>query len=57
MCLDESGTGVAESYRNVANGRKVASAISSFVNGRGLQLEFMKALLIPILFFGSETMI
>ena len=47
--MDESGTDVAECHRKVASGRKVAGAIRSLVNVRGLQLELESALL-----YGSD---
>ena len=34
--LDESGTNEAEFHRKVANGRRVAGAVRSLVNARGL---------------------
>ena len=37
--LDESGTDKAKCRRKVARGRRVAGAIRSLVNARGLQLE------------------
>ena len=36
--LDESGTDEAKCSRKVTSGRKVAGAIRSLVNARGLQL-------------------
>ena len=56
--LNESGT---EHHRKVAVGRRVADAISSLVNSRVLQLEWAKVLhetlLVPVLIYGSETII
>ena len=53
--LDEPGTNVAKYHR------EVASAIRSLVNVMGLQLECVsqlhEGLLVPILLYGSETMI
>ena len=58
--LNESGTNEAECRRQVESGRRVASAIMSLVNDRGLQLECVrvlhKTLLVPVLMYGSETM-
>ena len=45
----------------VKNGRKLAGAIRSLISGRGLQLECARvldeALLMPVLMYGSKTMI
>ena len=45
----------------MASGRRVASAISSLVNVRDLQLECARVLhvtsLVPFLMYGSETML
>ena len=45
----------------MANGRRVAGAIRSLVNARGLQLECARVLhetlFVPVLKYGSETMI
>ena len=45
----------------MANGRRVAGAIRSLLNARSLQLEcakvFHESLLVPVLMYGSETMI
>ena len=62
MCvLYESGTDEAECSRKAASGRRVSGAIRSLVNARSLQLEcarvFHETLLVPILMYGSETMI
>ena len=47
--------------KKAASGRKVSDAIRSLVNARSLQLEcarvFHETLLVPILMYGSETMI
>ena len=47
--------------RKVASWRRVSGAIRSLVNARNLQLEcarvFYESLLVPILTYGSETMI
>ena len=47
--------------RKVASGRKVAGAIRSLVNARSLQLVCARVLheplLVPVLIYGSETMI
>ena len=57
--LDESSTDEAECSRKVARRRRVAGAIRSMVNA--LQLEcarvLHKSLLVPVLTYGSETMI
>ena len=59
--LDEPGTDEAEYSRKVPSGRRVASAISSLVNARDLQLEYAKVLheilLIPVFMYGSETIL
>ena len=59
--LDESGTDEAECSRKVASGMRVAGDIRSLLNARSLQLECAKvlheSLLVPVLTFGSETMI
>ena len=59
--MDESGIDDAKCCRKVASGRKVADAIRSLVNTRGLQLECVRVLhiglLMPVLLYGSETMI
>ena len=38
--LDESGTDKSECHMKVPNGRKVAGAIRSLANARGLQLDW-----------------
>ena len=59
--LDESGTDEEECNRKVANGRRVAVAIRSLVNDRGLQIEragvLHESLLLPVLTYGSKTLI
>jgi hypothetical protein len=59
--LDDKGTDDAECGRKVSSGRKVAGAIKSLVNAKGLSLECMKVLhesmLIPVLMYGSESMV
>ena len=59
--LDESGTYEAQCSSKVASGRRVAGAIRSLVNTRSLQLECARvlheSLLVPVLMYGSETMI
>ena len=59
--LDESGTDEAECSRKVVSGRRVTDAIRSLVNAMSLQLECVmvlhESLLVPILTYGSETMI
>ena len=59
--LDESGTDEAECSRKVVSGRRVAGAIRSLINARSLQLEcarvLQESLLVPVLTYGSETMI
>ena len=55
--LNESGTDGAESSRKVANGTRVASAISSLVNAWDLQLECAKVLHETLLMHDSETML
>ena len=59
--MDESDTDDAECRRKVASGRRVTGAIRSLVNVMGLRLEyarvFYESLLVPVLIYGSETMI
>ena len=59
--LNESGTDRAECSRKVASGRRVAGAIRSLGNARDLQLEWARvlheALLVPVLMYGSETIL
>ena len=58
FALDERGTNEAEYPRKMANGRRVAGAIRSLVNVRGLMLEFARilheTLLMSVLMYGSE---
>ena len=58
--LDEAGTDEAECSRKVESGKRVAGAIGSLVN-RSVQLECAmvldESLLVPVLTYGSETMI
>ena len=55
--LYESSTDQAEYSRKVVSGRRVAVAIRSLVNARGVQFEyariFHESLLVPILMYGS----
>ena len=51
--LDESGTDGAVCSRKVVSGRRVASAIMFLVNARDLH----ETLLVPVLMYGSETML
>ena len=59
--LDESGTDEAECSSKVASGRRAAGTIRSLVNAFSLQLQCAKilheSLLVPVLKYGSETMI
>ena len=59
--LDEVSTDGVECSRKVASGRRVAGAIRSLVNARDLKIECARVLhetlLIPILMYGSETML
>src|SRR5678815_5117333 len=59
--LDEKGTDDAECSRKVLNGRKVAGAIKSLVDVKGLSLECARVLhegmLLPVLMYSSETMV
>ena len=59
--LDEAGTDETESSRKVVSGRRVAGVIRSLVNDRSLQLDCARvlheSLLVPVLTYGSETMI
>ena len=50
--LDEKGTDDGECCRKVVNGRKVAGAIKSLVNVKGLSLEC--AMLLPVLLYSSD---
>ena len=59
--LDESDTDGAEYIRKVASGRRVVGPIGSLVNARNMQLECARVLhetlLVPVLMYGSETML
>ena len=44
----------AECRRKVASGRRMAGAIRSLVNARGLQIEWAS---VPVITYRSETMI
>ena len=59
--LDESSKDEAECRRKVASGSRIAGAIRSPVYGRGMQLECVRvlreSLFVPVLMYGSETMI
>ena len=59
--LDESGTDEAECRSKVTCGRRVAGAIRSLVNAKGLQLQRARVLheqlLLTVPMYGSETMI
>jgi hypothetical protein len=59
--LDEKGMDDAECGRKVSSGRKVAGAIRSLVNVKGLSLACSRVLhesmLVPVLMYGSETMV
>ena len=59
--FDESVTDRAKYSRKVASGRKMAGAIKSLVIARNLQFEsarvFHETLFLPVLMYGSETML
>ena len=59
--MDEVGTDWAECSRNLASGRRDAGAIRPLVNARVLQLQCARVLhetlLVPVLTYGSETML
>ena len=59
--LDESGTDEAECSRKAASGRRVAGTIRSLINARYLEIKnarvFNETLLVPILTYGSETIL
>ena len=59
--MEESGTDEAVSCRKVASGQRVAYAILSLVNARGLQLEcarvLYETLFTPVFMYSIETMI
>ena len=57
----KSGINEIECSRKMVSGRRVVGAIRSLVNASGLQLECARvlheSLLMPVLMYGSETMI
>ena len=59
--LDESGTDGAECSRKEASGRKLSGAFRSLVSARDLQFYCARVLhetlLVPVLMYGSETML
>ena len=59
--MDKSGTDGVEFSRKVPSGKRVTGAIRSLVNVRDFQLQcarvLHKSLLIPVLMYGSETML
>ena len=59
--LDKKATDDAECSKKVVNYRKVAGAIKSLVDVKGLSLECTRVLhegmLLPVLMYTSETMI
>ena len=59
--LHESDTDVAECLRELASERHIAGVIRSLINGKVLQFEcgnmLHEALLMPVLLYGSETVI
>ena len=59
--MDDSGTDNVECCKKVSSWRKVADAIRSMVDVRGLQLQcarvLHKALLIPVFMYGSDKVI
>ena len=59
--LEESGTDKVEWCREMTSGRRVAGAIRPLVTAMSLQLECARvlhdSLLVPVLTYGSETMI
>ena len=61
MCLDESGTDGAECSSKVESGRRVTGANKSLVYARDLELQCARVLhetlLVPVLMYGSETML
>ena len=58
---DKSSTDGAECRRKMASGKRVAGAIRSLVNARGLELECSRVLnvtlLVPVLSYGSKTLL
>ena len=59
--MNDKGTDDAECGRKVSSGRKVAGAIKSLVNVKGLSIECTRVLhesmLLPVLMYGSEAMV
>ena len=59
--LNESGINEVECSRKVVSGTRVVGAIRSLVNASGLQIECARvlheSLLVPVLMYGSETML
>ena len=59
--LEESDRDEADCHRNVASGRRVAGAIRSLVNDRGLQLECARvlheSLFMSVHMYSNETII
>src|SRR5678816_2320766 len=59
--LDEKGMNDAECSRKVVNGRKVAGAIKSLVDVKGLSLEcamvLHEGMFLPVLMYSSKTMV
>ena len=59
--LYESGTDEADCHRNLVSGRRVAGAITSLVNARGLQLECVRVmhetLLLSVAMYCSKTIL
>ena len=59
--LDESSTDEAECRKKVSSEKRVAGAIRSLVNARGLKLKCARVLhetlFVPVLMYGSETML
>ena len=58
--MDETGTDGRDCSRKVASGRRVAGAIKALINSRDYQLDcriLHETLLVPVLMFGSETML
>src|SRR5678816_842231 len=59
--VDEKGPNDAECSMKVVNGRKMAGAIKSLVDVKGISLECARVLhdgmLLPVLMYSSETMV
>ena len=59
--MNEKGTDDAECNRKVSNGRKMAGAIKTLVNAKGLDIECTRvlheAMLVQALMYGSEVMV